>query len=172
MQNLFITPKTLKQRVLKIWQRGDIHRAWLQKNTCFPLEIQLKSLSAKNLLSNFSEVQDVIHALRQDSKKQGYLISDKAISHRQLGEQSIPAVIIFKTEVLLLHYISKTAEFTQFKILIEQTLQQDALLLDWLIRYPFKVMQYADVWSQLLKVCLRCGLSRCQILRIQLRARR
>ena len=118
MQNLFITPKTLKQRVLKIWQRGDIHRAWLQKNTCFPLEIQLKSLSAKNLLSNFSEVQDVIHALRQDSKKQGYLISDKAISHRQLGEQSIPAVIIFKTEVLLLHYISKTAEFTQFKILI------------------------------------------------------
>ncbi|MCK5188941.1 MAG: hypothetical protein KAR12_02670 [Methylococcales bacterium] len=153
MQNLFITPKILKQRVLKIWQRGDIHRAWLQKNTCFPLEIQLKSLSAKNLLSNFSEVQDVIHALRQDSKKQGYLISDKAISHRQLGEQSIPAVIIFKTEVLLLHYISKTAEFTQFKILIEQTLQQDALLLDWLIRYPFKVMQYADVWSQLLKVC-------------------
>ncbi|NOR71221.1 MAG: hypothetical protein GQ532_16245 [Methylomarinum sp.] len=98
--SLFITPKSLKQRVLKIWQRGDIHRAWLQKSICFPLEITLKSISAKALLSDFSEVQDGIYALRQDSKKHGYLISDKATSHRQLGEQNTPCVIIFKTEAI------------------------------------------------------------------------
>ncbi|MCK5666880.1 MAG: hypothetical protein KAI17_25510, partial [Thiotrichaceae bacterium] len=153
MPSLFITPKSLKQRALKIWQRGDIHRAWLQKSICFPLEIPLKSISAKALLSDFSEVQDAIYALRQDSKKHGYLISDKAISHRQLGEQNIPSVIIFKTEANFLNYLAKTAEFIQFKANTEQSLQQDALLLDWLIRYPFKVIQYAEVWPRLLKVC-------------------
>ena len=91
--------------------------------------------------------------LRQNSKKYGYLISDKVISHRQLGEQKIPAVITFIAEATFLSYIAKTAEFTRFQTLTEQSLQQDGLLLDWLIRYPFKVMQYAEVWPELLKTC-------------------
>ncbi len=153
MQNLLITPKTLKQRALKLWQRGDIHRAWLQKTRCFPLEMPLKSIPAKSLLADFSEIQDVIYALRQDSKKQGYIVTDKVIAHRQLGEQKIPAVITFNTEEIFLSYLVKTSEFTKFKALTQQTLQQDALLLDWIIRYPFKVMKYADIWPQLLKVC-------------------
>lgn len=151
--DLIITPKNLKQRALKIWQRGDIHRAWLQKSTCFPLEIPLKSISSKSLLSDYSELQDAIYALRLDSQKYAYLIIDKAITHRQLGEQKIPAVISFKTEAIFLSYLAKTAEFLQFQSLTEQSLQQDGLLLDWLIRSPFKVMQYAEVWPLLLKVC-------------------
>ncbi len=153
MPALLITPKALKQQALKIWLRGDIHRAWLQKTARFPLDIPLKSIPAKNLLTDYSELQDAIYALRQDSQKQGYLIVDKAISHRLLGEQKIPAVITFTTEAVFLCYLAKTAEFLHFQTLTEQSLQQDGLLLDWLIRYPFKVMQYAQVWPQLLKVC-------------------
>lgn len=148
-----ITPKILKQRALKVWQRGDIHRAWLQKNACFPLEISLKSISAKSLLSDYSELQDAIYTLRIDSQKYGYLVIDKTITHRQLGEQKIPAAIRFETEAIFLRYLAKTAEFLQFQALTQQSLAQDSLLLDWLIRYPFKVMQYAEVWSQLLVVC-------------------
>ena len=150
---LIISPKTLKQRALKIWQRGDIHRAWLQKQACFPLEIPLKSIPAKSLLSDYSELQDAIYILRLDSQKHGYLISDKAVSHRQLGEQKIPSVITFTSEAIFLSYLAKTTEFIQFQTLTHQSLEQDGLLLDWLIRYPFKVMQYAEVWPQLLKVC-------------------
>jgi hypothetical protein len=153
MSNFLITPKALKQRALKLWQTGIFHRAWLQKSKQFPLEIAIKSVLAKTLLADFAEVQDLISVLRQDSQKKGYLITDKAITHRQLGEQKIPAMITFKSEALFLDYIVKTAEFTQFKDLTEQSLQQDALLLDWLTRYPFKVMKYADVWPLLLKVC-------------------
>jgi len=151
--DLVITPKALKQRALKVWQRGDIHRAYLQQQTCFPLDISLKSISAKSLLTDYSEIQDAIYTLRLDSQKYGYLISDKAISHRQLGEQKIPSVIIFPCETVFLSYLSKTAEFLQFQTLTRQSLEQDGLLLDWLIRYPFKVMQYATVWLNLLKVC-------------------
>lgn len=151
--NLFTDPKTLKQRALKIWQRGDIHRAWLQKQSCFPLEIPLKNIAAKNLLSHYSELQDAITILRRDSQKHGYIISDKRVSHRQLGEQKVPSLITFKTEAVFLSYLANTSEFIQFQTLTEKSLAQDGLLLDWLIRYPFKVMQYAKVWPQLLKVC-------------------
>ncbi len=150
---LLATPKTLKQRALKIWNSGFLHRAWLQKINQFPLEIPLKNISAKTLLNHFSEIQDIIFTLRQDSQKQGYIITDKAISHRQLGEQNIPAIISFETEFHFLNYLAKTNEFEQFRELTELSLQQESLLLDWLIQYPSKVMQYADVWPQLLAVC-------------------
>lgn len=152
--NLLITPKALKQRALKIWQRGDLHRAWLQKTSLFPLEIPIKSISAKALLSDFSYVQNAIDQLRQDSSKQGYLITDKIITHRQLGEQSIPSVISFTTETIFLNYLSKSAALDQFKALTLQTLQRDDLLESWIVRYPFKLMKHADTWPQLLNVCL------------------
>ncbi|MFK5947719.1 MAG: DUF2220 family protein [Methylococcales bacterium] len=149
----FITPKSLKQRCLKRWQRGDFHRACLQPTNLFPLEIPLKSISAKHLLTHFKEVQDAIYSLRQDSKKHGYSIIDKVITHRQLGEQKIPATLVFKTETIFLNYLSKSAESNQFKTLVQQTLEQEGLLKDWLIQFPFKLMKYADDWLQLLNIC-------------------
>lgn len=149
----FITPKALKQHCLKLWQRGDFHRAWLQQTHSFPLEIPLKNISAKQLLTHFTELQDTIYSLRQDSKKQGYAIIDKVITHRQLGEQKIPATIVFNTETTFLNYLSKVAELNQFKTLAQKTLEQDILLKDWLIKFPFKVMKYADSWLQLLNIC-------------------
>ena len=152
--NLLITPKELKQRIQKNWQRADLHRSWLKKTSYFPLEIPLKTISSKDLLSHFTEVQDAIYALRQDSKKHGYLIDDKVIVHRQLGEQKVPNTIVFNTEAVFLSYLSVLAEYKHFKALAQQTIQQEALLLDWLIRYPFKMMKYAGEWSKLLKVCI------------------
>jgi len=152
--NLLISPKNLKQHTLKVWKRGDFYRSWLQNVSYFPLQISLKNISAKHLLDNFSELQEAIYDLRQDSKKQGYLIVDKLITHRQLGEQQIPTAIVFNSETVWLNYLSKTAEFSQFKTLAQHTIQQHGLLADWIIRYPFKMLKYADVWLQLLNVCL------------------
>jgi len=154
MEQLIISPTNLKQQALKIWKRGDFHRAWLQNISYFPLQIPIKNISAKNLLANFSDLQQAIYVLRQDSKKQGYSIVDKVTIHRQLGEQTIPATIVFETDTVFLNYLAKTTEFSQFKSLAQQTIQQHRLLKDWIIRYPFKMMKYADVWSKLLKVCL------------------
>jgi hypothetical protein len=151
--NPFITPKAIKERAEKIWQRGDLHKAYLEQRRCFPLILPLGSFSAKELLSEFTQVQQTINLLRQDSQKHGYLIQNKAINHRLLGEQKIPAAIEFTEEALFLRYLGKVQEFSQFKILVAQTLQQFPVLQDWLIRYPFKIMNFADNWSKLLSVC-------------------
>lgn len=154
MEQLIISPANLKQQALKIWKRGDFHRSYLQNINYFPLQIPIKNISAKNLLANFGELQEAIYMLRQDSNKHGYAIVDKVITHRQLGEQTIPATIVFNTEAIFLSYLAKTTEFSQFKSLAQQTIQQHKLLKDWIIRYPFKIMKYVDVWLKLLKVCL------------------
>lgn len=150
---LFSSPKDIKIRATKIWQRGDLHRAMLEQITLFPLQISLATVSAKKLLVEFSGLQESISTLRQDSRKQGYLINDKLINHRQLGEQKIPTSISFETEELFLRYLGKTQAFKQFKQLSEHTLLQYPLLLEWLLRYPFKLMKFASVWRQLLQVC-------------------
>jgi hypothetical protein len=153
LSSLLISPKELKQRVLKIWQRGDLYRAWLQNQSYFPLEIPLKKIAAQTLLNQYSELQDAIILLRQDAKKQGYIITDKQVSHRQLGEQKIPALITFNSETIFLDYVAKTRDFLQFQTLAQQSLQQQPQLSEWLIRYPFKMMKFAKVWQQLLTVC-------------------
>ena len=53
----------------------------------------------------------------------------------------------------MLNYLAKMKEFAQFQHLTAQSLAQEGLLFDWLVRYPFKVMAHAEVWQQLLKVC-------------------
>ena len=123
------------------------------KTDYFPLEIPLKAITAKALLNHFSEIQDAIYTLRQDSQKHSYAIRDKVISHRQLGEQKIPVAMVFNNEAIFVNYLSKQDEFEQFKHLAQLSLLQDGLLFDWLIRYPLKVMQHAEAWPQLLKVC-------------------
>ena len=153
MSDSLISPQALKQRVLKIWQRGDLHRAWLQQTNGFPLEIPLKKIAAKTLLNDFSLIQEAIYDLRQAAKKDHFLISDKIIQHRHIGAQKIPALITFKTESRLLNYLAKQKDFATFQTLAQQSLHQEPTLLAWLIRSPFKMMKFAKVWHLLLKVC-------------------
>jgi hypothetical protein len=153
MANGFTTPKTIKERAEKIWLKGDLHKAHLTNTELFPLTIALPNLSAKELLTEFSQLQNSLHLLRQDSVKNGYSIENKPINHRQLGEQKIPAAIIFNTENQFLRYLGKNQEFAQFKTLTEQTLARYPNLRDWLTRYPFRIMNFSDNWNKLLSVC-------------------
>ncbi len=153
MANGFITPKAIKERAEKIWQRGDFHKAYLENNTLFPFSLSLPNLSAKELLSEFSQLQNALDLVRQDSLKNGYLIENKSVNHRQLGEQKIPSAIVFNDENIFLRYLGKTQEFTQFKKLATQTLVRYSNLHDWLIRYPFKIISFANDWESLLTVC-------------------
>jgi len=145
--------KVLKQRVLKTWQVGNLHRAWLEKAAYFPLSIPLSKPSAKALLNDYADLQMQFSLLREGAKKHGYCIDYKSISHRQLGVQSIPITIEFPSETIYLNYLGLKAEFKQFQTLADASLQQNPLFLAWLLQYPFKIMQYAAVWSQLLTIC-------------------
>jgi hypothetical protein len=149
----FITPKELKNRAEKIWQRGELHKAWLLNNPLFPLTLNLPPLTANVLLHQFSAVQAAVSALRQDSLKHGYQIADKTVNHQKLGKQQLPDTVVFETEREFLRYLGNSQAFTQFQQLSQHTLNHYPCLQEWLLRYPFKIMEYADVWQRILAVC-------------------
>lgn len=148
-----LNPKDLKNRVEKYWQQGKLHKAWLTHEALFPLSFNIPTPSANELLHQFSDIQTAIKCLKQDSIKHAYQLNYKTIQHQKLGTQTLPEAIIFNEEQYLLHYLNKTAEFNLFKQLCALTLKRYDALNNWLIRYPFKLMDYADVWLQLLAVC-------------------
>jgi hypothetical protein len=151
--NPFITPKELKARAEKIWQRGELHKAWLSDQSLFPLSLTLPPLTANVLLHQFSAVQIAVSALRQDSLKHGYSLTDKVINHQKLGEQKLPVAVVFASESDFLRYLGNSQAFTQFQRLSQHTLNHYPCLHAWLVRYPFKIMENAEIWQQLLAVC-------------------
>lgn len=153
MTTNFITPNTLKTHTEKLWQQGKLHKAWLNNEALFPLVLNIPSPSASELLHQFSHIQSAIAVLKQDSIKNGYTLTYKTINHQKIGTQNLPNAIVFEQEQDLLHYLNKTTEFSSFKTLCEQTLQGYPNLHSWLMRYPFKVTNYADVWQRLLTAC-------------------
>ncbi len=151
--SLFITPKELKNRAEKIWQRGELHKAWLSDQPLFPLSLALPSLTASVLLHEFSAVQHAVLALRQDSLKHGYQLTDRIINHQKLGEQKLPVTAVFATENDFLRYLGNSQIFTQFQQLSQNTLSQYPCLHSWLVRYPFKIRDNAEIWQHILAVC-------------------
>jgi hypothetical protein len=149
----FITPKELKTRAEKIWQRGELHKAWLLDQPLFPLTLTLPPLTANVLLHQFSAVQTSISVLRQDSLKHGYRISDKMINHQKLGEQKLPVAVVFNHESDFLRYLNHSQSFAKFQQLSKNILSHYSCLQSWLVRYPFKVMEFSEVWQLLLAVC-------------------
>jgi len=148
-----IPSKYVQEQSTKIWQRGDLHRAFLENSACFPVTISLPSWSSKVLLTEFSAVQEEIYSLREQSKKHGFAILHNVVNHRQLGEQKIPVAVEFENEAIFLRFLRHADEFSEFKLLAEKTLRRFPTLKNWLNRYPFKLMAFSKVWFSLLDVC-------------------
>ena len=153
MARELIPSKYVQEQSTKIWQRGDLHRAFLENSACFPVTISLPSWSSKVLLTEFSAVQEEIYSLREQSKKHGFAILHNVVNHRQLGEQKIPVAVEFENEAIFLRFLRHADEFSEFKLLAEKTLRRFPTLKNWLNRYPFKLMAFSKVWFSLLDVC-------------------
>jgi hypothetical protein len=148
-----ISSKELRNRVEKLWQQGKLHKAWLNNEALFPLILNLPTPPASELLHQFSSIQSAISVLKQESLKHGYTLTYKTINHQKLGTQTLPDTIVFEQEQDLLRYLNKNAEFILFKQLCDVTLNQYPSLHSWIMRYPFKITEFSDVWQHLLTIC-------------------
>ena len=110
MARELISSKYVHEQAEKIWQRGDLHRTFLENSVCFPVTISLPSWSSKVLLTEFPAVQEAIYSLNEQSKKHDFTISHHVVNHRQLGEQKIPSAIVFETETIFLRFLNKMQE--------------------------------------------------------------
>lgn len=89
----------------------------------------------------------------KEKKGYGYSIEYQKIKTRKHGEQDIPVSISFLTEQDFLKYIGKEQDTAGFRKDVERILSAFPELVEWVCRFPNKVLDNHKLWGDLLKVC-------------------
>lgn len=83
----------------------------------------------------------------------GYTVVLETRTTRRYGEQSLPAQLLIETERDFLRLLGKQREVDRFRAMVDLTRQQLPQLVDWLARYPQRLVENLNVWPELLQVC-------------------
>ena len=89
----------------------------------------------------------------KEKKGYGYSIEYQKVKTRKHGEQDIPVSISFLTEQDFLKYIGKEQDTAGFRKDVERILSAFPELVEWMCRFPNKVLDNHRVWDDVLKVC-------------------
>ncbi|MCK5896611.1 MAG: hypothetical protein KAG20_07385 [Cocleimonas sp.] len=151
-----IAPAKIHQKAEKLWNSGRILQSALNQQPLFPWKITFRKPTAQQQVDNFPAVRQWIRDLKAKSKtpdKASYTIEYKTVNHRQLGQQQLPALIVFDAQVDLLGYLGKSRQFATLLKLAQQTVEKLPVLESWLLDKPRSFIKHASIWNKLLAVC-------------------
>lgn len=151
------TEKSLKEQVLRWWERGDLLCASLplQDNTpnesacLFPCRLSLKIPNSNELADRFEEVRRWIAKLTAIN---GLRIEWRELNHRVLGKQTIPHAVWLDSRNDALAFIGKQKEEKHFSEIVSDTNQAHPELLVWLQKRPLLALSLHHEWSRLLAI--------------------
>ena len=112
--------------------------------------------SDKSVSNDFGEMRKELAEVighSKDNKNYGYTINYKQINTRKHGVQTLPEEISFQTETDYLKFLHKDKEAESFKNNAAFILTQYPALIEWIRKYPLKVIENKENWKQLLDVC-------------------
>lgn len=145
-----INPSEIKQKALRKYP--EFLQAVIEDKNFFPLKFPVGKTSR-----NYIQLRGELNQLIESSKSQigyGYTVELIIKNTQKLGKQSLPNRISIETESDYLKFLGKQTEFKKFQANIKLILFSIPQLEQWLRQNPTKVIDYADKWSDLLKVCL------------------
>lgn len=149
------TPKALRDRIQRLWDRGDFLSARLSGTSSFPLEIRLKRPRPRQIAEHFGSVMDWVNELRANSRPtigHGYDLRFEQVNNRVQGSNAMPTTAIFATEADALRFIRRQAEADRAEALATTIIARQPKLRDWVIRRPFVMLEHQDEWDRLLAV--------------------
>jgi len=140
----------IRAQLERLWQRGELLRAAVDKSTLsWPLRLSLKTPSASDLSNHFEAVRGWLNDI---SALRHVRIEWYVHNHRVQGKQRLPRALWLDTLDDALRVIGRTRVPEQFQALWQQTASEQAALLPWLYKYPFKALELAEHWPRLLTV--------------------
>ena len=146
--------KVLKQKLLKKWQRYDWQRAWIRRESLFPLTINLPRPTDKELLHDFSDLHQQISRLQKGlSDLPGVTLLQQEIQYQTMGRQRIPAAIEFADMSALARFLGQASAWRSFCNESERLLTAFPSLASWLIENPTQLEKQAGHWPELIAVC-------------------
>lgn len=151
-----LSPAEIRAKLLRLWDHQRILKAWLSDESLFPLEISTRIPSGRELAERHGEVKRAIAALRTGCRSElgyGYRLVEEAIAHRQLGVQRLPVQAVLDDRDEALRIIGKVRDFARFVRLATETRAQFPELEGLLRSRPLAILELADEWPRLLRVC-------------------
>jgi len=151
-----ITPAEIKRRARKIWDSGRFLTAWCDGENIFPLEFPAGSISGSGLSDNYSAAGRWIDELVSGSKSRlgsGYTVQFSTVSHRQLGNQTIPQRVIIEADDDFHSICGTGKDFKIFRELYGVTAKSLPDLLPFVRSNPLVLINIMHDWSRLLSVC-------------------
>lgn len=140
-------PKSLRQQVDRLWERGIIPRAVVQAGDGFPIRLALKGPSSKELVDEFESVRIWIGALRG---MRGIRFEWRDIRHRILGQQAIPSEAWLDDLDETLVLIGRRQEAARLQEIVRKTGDYLPALVSFVQKRPLDALSFAAVWDDLL----------------------
>ena len=116
----------------------------------FPLRVKLKGPSSRELSESFGEARSWVSVLIEGASSPGYRLEMKAIEHRQLGANDVPAAAVFEKPEDALAYIGKRRDAARLTRLAGEIAAAFPELKDWIIKRPLVVLEREADWPALL----------------------
>ena len=145
-----ITVAEIKRKSENIY--SDYLKSIISGETFFPKVIR----SDKSVSTDFNEMRTELAEVIEFSKDRkgfGYTIIYRQTNTRRHGTQNLPEEISFQTETDYLKFLQKEKQAEFFKDNSNKILNHFPELIDWVKKFPRKVIESSKQWNELLLVC-------------------
>jgi len=146
---MFFDKQDIFKKALKLYSSGKIFVDFIENLELFPYVIKLPKIKQSNIQRNFSDVLYGANTLKKSNLNLLY----KEFKFKNIGLQKLPVAVEFRTVYELLDLIQKKDEFSAFVKNYKKITAKYPSLKNVIIKKPFLVIDYADVWDELLRVC-------------------
>jgi len=116
-----------------------------------PIEIQCDKKASDTIAEYQKEFND-IRSLSKEVKGYGYTIHWKTVKPKMLGTQGLPSKIKFETAEDFERFLQKVKEVDVFRKNVALIKGRFPKLQCWIEKYPLKVIDNSEYWSDILKV--------------------
>ena len=116
-----------------------------------PIEIPCDKKAGDTIAEYQKEFND-IRSLSKEVKGYGYTIDWKTVKTKMLGTQGLPSKIKFETAEDFERFLQKVKEVVDFRKNVALINGKFPELQYWIERYPHKVIDNSEEWSDILKV--------------------
>ena len=116
-----------------------------------PIEIPCDKKASDTIAEYQKEFND-IRSLSKEVKGYGYTIDWKTVKTKMLGTQGLPSKIKFETAEDFERFLQKVKEVDVFRKNVALIKGRFPKLQCWIEKYPLKVIDNSEYWSDILKV--------------------
>ena len=148
MAKYFDLEAALKKAVRR-YERGEIHRAWMQGESIFPLRIPFPKVGEKEIKGDYGTVAKEVGEV----ERSGLPCEYKSFRFARIGVQRLPIALLFRDLDSYLEAISKKERFERFRRDYTLLSRHFPSLLPLLLEKPLLIEREEGKWERLIAIC-------------------